>query len=159
MCNVSILLIFGLEVFKFAFEIMNFEDFVHKSYSLLCGEKHAWRHNIHDIGSKCSKNIFIFSTQSTFFCRNFFCIMATKCCGIFLNVLVKKNWKILWNFQNQKIERENMHVIENWVQKMKHKWQYKPIKKNNVSNIVLGKNLTFDTPSFYYCDCTFTIHF
>ncbi len=95
MCNVSILLIFGLEVFKFAFKIMNFEDFLHKSYSFLCGEKHAWRHNIHDIGSKCSQKIFIFSRQSTFFCRTNFCIMATKCCGIFLNVLVKKNWKNL----------------------------------------------------------------
>jgi hypothetical protein len=127
MCNVSVLLIFGLEVFKFAFKIMNFEDFVHKSYSLLCGGKHAWRHNIHDIGSKCSHKIFIFSMQSTFFCKTFFYIIATKCCEMFLNVLVGKKWKILWNFQNQKDERENMHVIENWVWKMKHKCQYKPI--------------------------------
>jgi hypothetical protein len=107
MCNVSILLIFGLEVFKFAFEIMNFEDFVHKSYSLLCGEKHAWRHNIHDIGSKCCQKIFIFSMQSTCFCRKVFSIMAKKCCGIFLNVLVRKKiGKFCETFKTKKLKEK-----------------------------------------------------
>jgi hypothetical protein len=115
MCNVSIFFIFGLEVFKFAFKIMNFEDFVHKSYSLLCGEKHAWRHNLHDIGSKCSQNIFIFYMQSTFFCRTMFCIMARNFFGIYFKCNCEKKLDFLKNFQNQKIERENMHVIENWV--------------------------------------------
>jgi hypothetical protein len=42
--------------------------------------------------------------------------MATKYCGIFLNVLVKRKiGKFCETFKTQKIERENMHVIENWV--------------------------------------------
>jgi hypothetical protein len=61
----------------------------------------------------------------------------------------RKIGKFCETFKTQKIERENMHVIENWVWKMKHKWQYKPISKK----MPLEKTLTFDTPSFYYCDC------
>ncbi len=72
MCNVSILLIFGLEVFKFAFKIRNFEDFVDKSYLLLCSEKHAWKHNIHDIGSKCNQTNLYFICNQHFFARQIF---------------------------------------------------------------------------------------